>query len=180
MFRSPTTPSFSPSFDRYHLFPPLPLPADKSVPCARTARLGTASFRSFILATHHSPLATIPFRIRTSEKHVRKPSGMNTSKTQHLKPFRMNTYEKTGGAGLEILNGTANPGCPFAVCPNAGCRTRNTQRGFGPRLAAPRPEFTPLALRYCCTASSKVPESGLLPLRRSPGKHLRSGRCLSM
>src|SRR5579859_3210933 len=28
---------------------------------------------------------------------------MNTSKTQHLKPFRMNTYEKTGGRGAPLV-----------------------------------------------------------------------------
>jgi hypothetical protein len=39
------------------------------------------SFRG--LTTNYSPLSTISFIIRTS-------------KTQHLKPFRMNTYKKTG------------------------------------------------------------------------------------
>ena len=40
------------------------------------------------------------FRIRTSIKSVCNSFKMNTSKTQHLKPFRMNTYEKTGRGGL--------------------------------------------------------------------------------
>src|SRR5580658_7014280 len=31
----------------------------------------------------------IPFRIRTYEKHTRNPFGIRTSKTQHLKSFRM-------------------------------------------------------------------------------------------
>jgi hypothetical protein len=50
-------------------------------------------------ATNHQPLSINPFRIRTSRKHACNPSGMNTSKTQDLKPFRMNTYKKTGGGG---------------------------------------------------------------------------------
>jgi hypothetical protein len=37
------------------------------------------------------------FRINTYGKHARNPIGMNSSKTQHLKLFRMNTYKKTGG-----------------------------------------------------------------------------------
>ena len=39
---------------------------------------------------------SIFFRIRTYVKHIPNPNRMNTSKTQGLKPFRMNTYEKTG------------------------------------------------------------------------------------
>jgi hypothetical protein len=38
------------------------------------------------LTTNYSPLSTISFTI-------------HTSKTQHLKPFRMNTYRKTGEGG---------------------------------------------------------------------------------
>src|SRR6476646_4378920 len=48
--------------------------------------------------TRHSPLATISFttlRLR-AVLAVRNPFGMRTSKTQDLKPFRMNTYKKTG------------------------------------------------------------------------------------
>jgi hypothetical protein len=45
---------------------------------------------------HGSPAAN-PIRIRTSAKHARNPIGMNSSKTQHLKLFRMNTYRKTRG-----------------------------------------------------------------------------------
>ncbi len=40
--------------------------------------------------------APIPFRIRTYEKTTRNPFRIRTSKTQHLKLFRMNTYRKTG------------------------------------------------------------------------------------
>jgi hypothetical protein len=52
------------------------------------------SFRS--LATHQSRI-TKSFIIRTSAKCSRNPFTMNTSKTQDLKLFRMNTYKKTGG-----------------------------------------------------------------------------------
>ena len=41
--------------------------------------------RPNFLPTCHSPLATISFIIRTSEKHTRNPFGIRTSKTQHLK-----------------------------------------------------------------------------------------------
>jgi len=52
------------------------------------------------LGTHHPPLATKSFTIRTSEKLARNPFRIRTYKTQDLKPFRMNTYEKTrGGRG---------------------------------------------------------------------------------
>ena len=39
---------------------------------------------------------SISFRIRTYKKHILNSSRMNSSKTQGLKPFRMNTYKKTG------------------------------------------------------------------------------------
>jgi hypothetical protein len=48
------------------------------------------------LTTHYSPLSTISFTIRTS-------------KTQHLKPFRMNTYRKIG-------RGTPHSGFSRAFC----------------------------------------------------------------
>src|SRR5580658_397859 len=41
-------------------------------------------------------IIVIPFRIRTYAKHTRNPCRIRTSKTQDLKFFRMNTYEKTG------------------------------------------------------------------------------------
>jgi len=48
------------------------------------------------LTTNCSPLSTISFIIRTSAKRARNSRRIRTSKTQHLKPFRMNTYRKTG------------------------------------------------------------------------------------
>src|SRR5579859_6062709 len=83
MFRSPTTSSPSPSPDRCHHFSLVRLYSDKSVPSTCTDRVGGATFRSLLLAANHLPLATIFFRIRTS-------------KTQDLKPFRMNTSKKNG------------------------------------------------------------------------------------
>ena len=61
----------------------------------------TIFFRN--LTTNHSLLATNSFIIRTSIKPAHKLFRMNTSKTQHLKPFRMNTYKKTGGGGSPLM-----------------------------------------------------------------------------
>src|SRR5580704_547621 len=61
----------------------------------------------------HSPLSAISFIICTSKKCAHNPFGMNTSKTQHLKPFRMKTYGKRWGEGGKLL--TRNPtkdSCP--------------------------------------------------------------------
>jgi hypothetical protein len=52
--------------------------------------------RPNFLPTWHSPLATKSFTIRTYIKSAHKLFIMNTSKTQDLKPFRMNTYKKRG------------------------------------------------------------------------------------
>jgi hypothetical protein len=48
------------------------------------------------LTTRYSLLPTISFTIRTYAKRARNSRRIRTSKTQHLKPFRMNTYKKTG------------------------------------------------------------------------------------
>jgi hypothetical protein len=58
--------------------------------------LQTKIFSFGNLATHYSLLSTISFIIRTYEKRARNSRRIRTSKTQHLKPFRMNTYKKTG------------------------------------------------------------------------------------
>ena len=52
------------------------------------------SFRN--LTTRYSLLSTISFTFRTYEKRARNSRRIRTSKTQDLKPFRMNTYKKTG------------------------------------------------------------------------------------
>jgi len=54
------------------------------------------------------------FRTRTSEKHTRNPIGMNTSKTKHLKLFRMNTYKKTGEGAPTASNHSTVLGNPLA------------------------------------------------------------------
>ena len=96
---------------RPHPQPPSPSIQYSSMPasCARhlprSARhSSTRDLASFLppVTSYASPIAN-SFRMRTCEKHVRKPSGMNTSKTQDLKPFRMNTYEKKG-EGAVIVN----------------------------------------------------------------------------
>ena len=69
-----------------------------------TAQRTRATISFYSPLTTHRPLLTIPaggrpltisFRIRTSAKHSHNPFRICTSKTQHLKSFRMNTYEKT-------------------------------------------------------------------------------------
>src|SRR5579859_6273556 len=60
---------------------------------------GTASVLSLTPVTSHQSRITNSFIIRTSIKPAHKLFRMNTSKTQHLKPFRMNTYKKTGEGG---------------------------------------------------------------------------------
>ena len=79
-------------------------PSNKRVrnfPAAATDRgsRNTDHSSGFKLATHHSSFAPNSSRIRTYERRDRKPFGIRTSKTKHLKPFRMNTYKKTGGRG---------------------------------------------------------------------------------
>ena len=51
---------------------------------------------------------SISFRIRTYAKHILNPSRMNTSKTQSLKPFRINTYKKTG-VGVPLVRKGPHP-----------------------------------------------------------------------
>jgi len=51
----------------------------------------------------------ICFRIRTYGKRARNPLRIRTSKTQHLKPFRMNTYKKTGEGGPTTATQTCHP-----------------------------------------------------------------------
>jgi hypothetical protein len=66
--------------------------------------LVTASVLSLPPVTSHQSQITNSFIIRASEKHTRNPFGMNTSKTQDLNLFRMNTYKKTGRGGLPSVS----------------------------------------------------------------------------
>jgi hypothetical protein len=52
--------------------------------------------RSVTRTSPRAGLASNSFTIRTYAKSTRNSFIMNTSKTQDLKLFRMNTYEKTG------------------------------------------------------------------------------------
>jgi hypothetical protein len=62
------------------------------------------SSRPFSILSAPGPsLATKSRRIRTYAKRARNPFTIRTSKTQHLKPFRMNTYEKTRGGPQPVL-----------------------------------------------------------------------------
>jgi len=53
----------------------------------------------FPLATRHSPLSAIPFRIRTFAESASNSCRMSSFKTLDLKSFRMRTYEKPLGGG---------------------------------------------------------------------------------
>ena len=57
----------------------------------------TASALFLPPVTGHQSQITNPFTIRTYEKRARNSRRIRTSKTRHLKSFRMNTYEKTPG-----------------------------------------------------------------------------------
>jgi len=55
--------------------------------------------------TNHQSQVTKSFTIRTYAKCARNPCRMNTSKTQDLKLFRINTYEKNGGGVPRCASG---------------------------------------------------------------------------
>jgi len=63
----------------------------------------TASALFLPPVTSHQSQITKSCRIRTYAKRASNSSRIRTSKTQHLKPFRMNTYEKTGEGGSRGL-----------------------------------------------------------------------------
>jgi hypothetical protein len=68
-----------------------------------------ASASSLPPVTSHQSQTTKSCRIRTSAKRACNSRRIRTSKTQYLKPCRMNTYEKTGrGERVSI------PGCIVA------------------------------------------------------------------
>jgi hypothetical protein len=64
-----------------------------------TGSVPTPFFSVLPLLTIHDSRFTNSFRIRTSEKHARKPCRMRTSKTRGLKSFRIRSYKKTGEGG---------------------------------------------------------------------------------
>jgi hypothetical protein len=81
-------------------FSPIPHVLVSLHPCFVTSHSHESSFTSSTLSfppviNHQSPV-TKSCRIRTSAKRARNSRRIRTSKTQYLKPFRMNTYEKNG------------------------------------------------------------------------------------
>jgi hypothetical protein len=89
-------------------------PRNSTIPCKILYSLANRvlPFRMFASLppplTNRSPLffsffsAPNPFIIRTSAKRACNSLRICTSKTQHLKPFRIRTYEKTGEGALTI------------------------------------------------------------------------------
>jgi hypothetical protein len=78
---------------------PLTAPLFKSAP---VSELCVSAFNSPNCFSPNS------FRIRTYAKYARNPFTMNTSKTQDLKPFRMNTYEKTPRGEGQLFSFTSS------------------------------------------------------------------------
>jgi hypothetical protein len=74
--------------------------------------------------------STIPFRIRTSEKHARKPCRIRTSKTQDLKSFRIRTYKKTGGEG-PLPAVTSSTSRPYSLARGAASHSAKLSRRGG-------------------------------------------------
>jgi hypothetical protein len=56
----------------------------------------------------YTPVGDNPFKIRTSAKDTRKPFRICTSKTRHLKSFRIRSYKKTG-RGRAPVTVTSSP-----------------------------------------------------------------------
>ncbi len=81
-----------------------------------------------LLLSSFSPLATIPFRIRTYEKCTPNSFRIRTSKTQDLKPFRIRTYEKTPGG--------AHPSHQIFVLPLVPRAYQKSRSGSGGRSYA--------------------------------------------
>ena len=73
---------------------PYPLTSIESHLYKKHPRGVTHSFQA--KSSKYPAPVSISFRIRTYKKHILNSSRMNSSKTQGLKPFRMNTYKKTG------------------------------------------------------------------------------------
>jgi hypothetical protein len=92
-----------------------------------TGSVPTPFFSVLPLLTIHDSRFTNSFRIRTSEKHARKPCRMRTSKTRGLKSFRIRSYKKTG----------EGVGCPLPLLrpPRARTSFRGTATSHSPNLS---------------------------------------------
>jgi len=84
--------------------PSLVLPAESP----RSSFSSFPNLRTFQLSNLPTFLRAICCRIRTYEKHAPNPFRIRTSKTQDLKPFRMNTYEKRGRGPVIVKQITAD------------------------------------------------------------------------
>jgi len=97
--RGGTSPRYRPALNhplkRYSTILPLSVGCQLSAVSSPVNRLFVFSPFNFRQSTVNF-LSAISFRIRTYVKRARNLFTMNTSKTQHLKSFRMNTYKKTG------------------------------------------------------------------------------------
>jgi hypothetical protein len=104
-------------------------PTSKSVPVSDLCVLCVSVFSSPNLSRFNFELSTFNCffpksrRIRTSAKGAHNPCRMNTSKRKRLKPFRMNTYEKTPGGPP-----TAS-WCRLASSPDLQCIPRSDEIG---------------------------------------------------
>src|SRR5580693_5550336 len=100
-FNSPTINTYkkpgegSPPYTRKVL--QLVTPGPQPIRPCQTGQATLATHHSHALSEAEGSLATIPFRIRASEKRARNSCRIRTSKTRHLKPFRIRTYKKTPG-----------------------------------------------------------------------------------
>ena len=92
---------------------PLSLPPRQSHPTKGNPSIVSALSLPLV-TTHQSPI-TKSFTFRTYEKTACKSCRIRTSKTQDLKPFRMNTSEKTrrGSAPAPSVLFVALPAAPF-------------------------------------------------------------------
>src|SRR5579859_5012862 len=110
MFRSPTTPSNFPSTDRCHHSSLLRPYLDKSAISTCTDRAGAANFRSLLLTTNHSPLATSPITpfpatLSGESQLIENPAALSPvvatlTPHLHLNPFVCHSYKKHPGARI--------------------------------------------------------------------------------
>jgi len=80
----------------------------------------TASALFLPPVTSHQSQITKSCRIRTYAKRASNSSRIRTSKTEHLKPFRINTYKKTGGgsSGFTSFKPKSSFSSPFPLAPS--------------------------------------------------------------
>jgi hypothetical protein len=84
---------------------------------------GGPSDPCFTSSLHPGPPIPISFTFRTSAKRACNPCRMRSFKTQHLKPFRMCSSEKTGaGAAWHRLQSVLSSHLPHAPAQHAGIR----------------------------------------------------------